>query len=170
MESYALIPIFGTNMAVASFTGQNVGALKYDRVKSGWKYGTLMAAGMSLVVAFLLYIFAEDFAKLFSLSGESLKQAVEYQHWMSYCIILFAAYMPTSGLLQGAGDAMWTSMTSFCTLALRVAVAYIMVYALDVGYAACWLNIPFGWTLGILLNYPRYFSRRWMTKRARCSY
>lgn len=37
---------------------------------------------------------------------------------------------------------MWTSMTSFCTLALRVAVAYIMVYALDVGYAACWLNIP----------------------------
>ena len=165
MESYALIPTFGTNMAVASFTGQNVGALKYDRVKSGWKYGTLMAAGMSLVVAFLLYIFAEDFAKLFSLSGDSLKQAVEYQHWMSYCIILFAAYMPTSGLLQGAGDAMWTSMTSFCTLALRVAVAYIMVYALDVGYAACWLNIPFGWTLGILLNYPRYFSRRWMTKR-----
>lgn len=165
MESYALIPIFGTNMAVASFTGQNVGALKYDRVKSGWKYGTLMAAGMSLVVAFLLYIFAEDFAKLFSLSGDSLKQAVEYQHWMSYCIILFAAYMPTSGLLQGAGDALWTSMTSFCTLALRVAVAYIMVYALDVGYAACWLNIPFGWTLGILLNYPRYFSRRWMTKR-----
>ena len=165
MESYALIPIFGTNMAVASFTGQNVGALKYDRVKSGWKYGTLMAAGMSLVVAFLLYIFAEDFAKLFSLSGDSLKQAVEYQHWMSYCIILFAACMPTSGLLQGAGDALWTSMTSFCTLALRVAVAYIMVYALDVGYAACWLNIPFGWTLGILLNYPRYFSRRWMTKR-----
>ena len=140
-------------------------ALKYDRVKSGWKYGTLMAAGMSLVVAFLLYIFAEDFAKLFSLSGDSLKQAVEYQHWMSYCIILFAAYMPTSGLLQGAGDALWTSMTSFCTLALRVTVAYIMVYALDVGYAACWLNIPFGWTLGILLNYPRYFSRRWMTKR-----
>lgn len=165
MESYALIPIFGTNMAVASFTGQNVGALKYDRVKSGWKYGTLMAAGMSLVVAFLLYIFAEDFAKLFSLSGDSLTQAVEYQHWMSYCIILFAAYMPTSGLLQGAGDALWTSMTSFCTLALRVTVAYIMVYALDVGYAACWLNIPFGWTLGILLNYPRYFSRRWMTKR-----
>ncbi len=35
MESYALIPIFGMNNAEASFTGQNVGAEKYDRVKRG---------------------------------------------------------------------------------------------------------------------------------------
>lgn len=165
MESYALIPIFGMNNAEASFTGQNVGAEKYDRVKRGWRYGTLMSCGMSVVIAILLYILAPDFAKLFNLSGESLSQAIEYQRWMSYCVILFAAYMPTSGLLQGAGDVVWTSMTSFVTLAVRVAAAYTMVYAFDVGYAACWLNIPFGWGLGVLLGVPRYVSGRWKSKR-----
>ena len=39
MESYALIPIFGMNSAEASFTGQNVGAEKYDRVRRGWRAG-----------------------------------------------------------------------------------------------------------------------------------
>lgn len=165
MESYALIPIFGMNNAEASFTGQNVGAEKYDRVKRGWRCGTLMSCGMSVVIAILLYILAPDFAKLFNLSGESLSQAIEYQRWMSYCVILFAAYMPTSGLLQGAGDVVWTSMTSFVTLAVRVAAAYTMVYAFDVGYAACWLNIPFGWGLGVLLGVPRYVSGRWKSKR-----
>ena len=73
--------------------------------------------------------------------------------------------MPTTGLLQGAGDAIWTSMTSFTTLTVRVCAAYLMVYAFDVGYAACWLNIPFGWGLGVLMSIPRYVSKRWMTKR-----
>ena len=165
MESYAIIPIFGMNSAAASFTGQNVGAEKYDRVKRGWVASTAMSCGMSVVISILLYILAPDFAKLFKLSGEALSQAVEYQRWMSYFVILFAAYMPTSGLLQGAGDVVWTSMNSFATLTTRVVVAYLMVYSFDVGYAACWLNIPFGWGLGVLLSVPRYFSGRWKNKR-----
>ena len=165
MESYAIIPIFGMNSAAASFTGQNVGAEKYDRVKRGWVASTAMSCGMSVVISILLYILAPDFAKLFKLSGEALSQAVEYQRWMSYFVILFAAYMPTSGLLQGAGDVVWTSMNSFATLTTRVVVAYLMVYSFDVGYAACWLNIPFGWALGVRLSVPRYFFGRWKNKR-----
>lgn len=165
MESYALIPIFGMNNAAASFTGQNVGAEKYDRVHSGWKAATLMSVCSSVVIAVLLYFLAPDFARLFNLSGEPLKQAVEYQRFMSCCIILFATYMPATGLLQGAGDVIWTSLTSFSTLGIRVAVSYLMAYVLGVGYAACWLNIPFGWGLGVLMSIPRYFSKAWMSKR-----
>ena len=124
-----------------------------------------MSCVSSLAVALLLYILAPDFARLFSLAGESYNQAIEYQRFMSYCVVLFAAYMPTTGLLQGSGDAVWASMTSFVTLALRVAVGYLMVYSFDVGYAACWLNMPFGWGLGVIMSWPRYFSGRWMTKR-----
>ena len=120
---------------------------------------------MSLCISALLFVLAPGFARLFSLSGEALEQAVEYQRFMSICIILFASYMPASGLLQGSGDVIWTSMMSFSTLALRVAASYTMVYALGVGAQACWWNIPFGWGLGCLLAFPRYFSGRWKSKR-----
>lgn len=165
MESYALIPIFGMNNAAASFTGQNVGAEKYGRVHRGWKAATLMSCSASLVIAVALYFLAPDFARLFSLSGDALSQAVEYQRFMSCCIILFATYMPASGLLQGAGDVVWTSMTSFTTLTCRVIASYLMAYAFGLGYASCWLNIPVGWSMGVLLCLPRYFSRRWVSKR-----
>ena len=165
MESYALIPIFGMNNAVASFTGQNVGAEKYERVKRGWRAGTLMSCCASLCIAVGLWLLAPSFARLFNLGGEAFDQAIEYQRFMSLCIILFAAYMPTTGLLTGAGDVVWASMVSFLTLSLRVVVSYVMAGSLGVGYAACWLNIPFGWGLGCVMSIPRYLSRRWMTKR-----
>lgn len=84
---------------------------------------------------------------------------------MSYCVVLFAAYMPTSGLLQGAGDAIWASVTSLATLSARVAVSYLLAYAFSVGYASCWLSLPVGWALGIAITYPRYFGKKWMSKR-----
>ena len=79
--------------------------------------------------------------------------------------MLFAAYMPTSGLLQGAGDAIWASVTSLATLSARVAVSYLLAYAFSVGYASCWLSLPVGWALGIAITYPRYFGKKWMSKR-----
>ena len=164
MESYALVPIFGMNMGSATFTGQNVGAGKYDRVHQGWKVSTIMACIASAIISLILNLFAPEFAALFNLSGEAAAQAVEYQRYISYCIILFAAYMPTSGLLQGAGDALWSSAASLLTLTIRVLTAYGLAYLLDFGYASCWMTMPIGWAVGILFTYPRYFRGKWKNK------
>lgn len=165
MEAYALVPIFGLNTGVATFTGQNVGALKYDRVHRGWRVSTIMSCISSVAIGLVINLLAVQFARLFNLSGEAMAQAVEYQRYMSYCVVLFAAYMPTSGLLQGAGDAIIVSFTSLATLSARVASAYLLAYAFHVGYASCWLALPVGWTLGIAITYPRYFGKKWMEKR-----
>lgn len=165
MEAYALVPIFGFNSGVATFTGQNVGAQKYDRVHRGWRVSTIMSCVSSVAIALTINLLAVQFARLFNLGGASMNKAVEYQRYMSYCVVLFAAYMPTSGLLQGAGDAIWASVTSLATLSARVAVSYLLAYAFSVGYASCWLSLPVGWALGIAITYPRYFGKKWMSKR-----
>ncbi len=165
MEAYALVPIFGFNSGVATFTGQNVGAQKYDRVHRGWRVSTIMSCVSSVAIALTINLLAVQFARLFNLGGVSMNKAVEYQRYMSYCVVLFAAYMPTSGLLQGAGDAIWASVTSLTTLSARVAVSYLLAYAFSVGYASCWLSLPVGWALGIAITYPRYFGKKWMSKR-----
>ena len=154
-----------SNTGVATFTGQNVGALKYDRVHRGWRVSTVMSCISSVAIGLVINLLAVDFARLFNLSGEAMSQAVEYQRYMSYCVVLFAAYMPASGLLQGAGDAIVVSCTSLATLSVRVAVAYMLAYVFHVGYASCWLALPAGWTVGICIVIPRYFSRKWMSKR-----
>ena len=41
----------------------------------------------------------------------------------------------------------------------------LLAYAFSVGYASCWLSLPVGWALGIAITYPRYFGKKWMSKR-----
>lgn len=164
MENYALVPIFGLNMGVATFTGQNVGAGKLDRVKRGWKSTILMTTCASLLISLVVYFIAPEFAVLFGATPEAQAIAVEFQRFMSLVIVLFAAYMPTSGTLQGAGDAMWSTAASIGTLAARVMSAYALVYWFDWGYGAVWQTMPVGWCFGIIITYARFFSGRWKSK------
>ena len=73
--------------------------------------------------------------------------------------------MPTSGLLQGAGDAIWASVTSLATLLGPRRRLLPAGLCFSVGYASCWLSLPVGWALGIAITYPRYFGKKWMSKR-----
>lgn len=165
MENYALVPIFGMNMGVSTFTGQNVGAMKFDRVRRGWKSAVIMAICASGCISAVMYVLAPSFSTLFGLSGEARSMAVEFQRFMSFALVLFAAQMPTSGTLQGAGDAVWTTISSIATLTTRVSCAYALVYLFDFGYSAVWVTMPIGWCVGIVITYSRFFSGKWKNKR-----
>ncbi len=165
MENYALVPIFGMNMGVSTFTGQNVGAAKLDRVRRGWKASVIMSICASAFISAVMYFIAPSFSTLFGLTGESRKMAIEFQRFMSFALVLFAAYMPTGGTLQGAGDAIWTTASSIATLATRVLCAYGLVYLFDYGYSAVWVTMPVGWCVAIVITYTRFFSGKWKDKR-----
>lgn len=164
MESYAMVPIFGMNMGIATFTGQNVGAQKLDRVNRGLKSTVLMAMGASVGISLIIYFLAPDFSALFGLTSEAKDIAIEFQRFMSFVIILFASYMPVGGALQGAGDAIWSTLASVMALTVRVLCAYALVYMFDFGYAAAWVTMPVGWTAAIIITYTRFFSGKWKLK------
>lgn len=164
MESFAFVPIFSLSSGTSTFTGQNVGADRLDRVRKGRKVSTVMVVSLSLLISLLIYLVAPDFAKLFGLSSDSLRIAVEYQRFMSYVIIFFAMYIPTGATLTGAGDTMTSTLTSITSLFIRVSAAYFLVYAFDFGYKACWLTIPIGWICGGAIVFIRFRSGKWKEK------
>ena len=164
MEVYALIPLFSLNTSMATFTGQNVGAGRYDRVRRGWWQAILLAIAISGIVAVVLYTFAYSLADIFNVSGEARALAVQFIRFMSLFVFIFASYIPTTGLLQGAGDAIWSTISSLVSLSARVACAYFLALGLEMGFAAVWIATPVGWGAGLVVASSRYFSRRWMTK------
>ena len=165
IQGFATVPIFSLGAGLSTFTGQNVGANDYDRVRRGWRAGIGISVFLSVVISILIYTIAPSFAKLFGLSPEATAIAVDFQHFMSYIIFLFAAYQPTSSTLQGAGDAVFSTIGSLVTLTTRVTLAYLLVYAFNYGYEVAWTTIPIGWAVGIILTYARLFSGKWKEKR-----
>ena len=164
IENYLFVPAIGFNTAMATFTAQNVGAREYDRVRRGCRATLGMTFGVAIFLEIVSYIFAVPIARLFGVSGEALTLAVSYVRFMSFVFWLFALYMAFSGLLQGSGDVMVTTLCSLVALSIRVVLAYLCVYAFGLGCEAVWLVMPAGWLAALGISSGRYLSGRWKTK------
>ena len=54
IDGFAILPVMSYSMALTTFTGQNMGAKKYDRVKQGAKTGILMSVLTIVCISALL--------------------------------------------------------------------------------------------------------------------
>jgi len=164
LENYVLIPIFGLNIGLSTFTGQNVGAGRFERVSRGLKRVVLISVVTCAAISALTYVFAEPLAALFGVSGETEARAVEQMRYMCLFLPMFALYMPASGMLQGAGDVVFSSLCTIATLVVRVAAAYLLHGVFHWGYAVAWQTMPLGWVAALIIAYSRFFSGKWKTK------
>ena len=166
VESYTFIPVFSLNIGVSTFTGQNVGAGKFERVTKGLRQTLVMSVVIEVFMCVLLYTLAPMFTRLFGMEtgSEATRQAIEMLHFMSFTFVLFALYQPTCGLLQGSGDAIWATISSITTLGIRVICAYLLAYVFDFGYASAWVTMPIGWICASAVTYSRILRGKWKTK------
>lgn len=163
-DHYASIPIMAISQAVSAFAGQNTGAGRMDRVKRGLVCSVLMDLVMVAVLCALLYAAAEPLSRLFGVSGEEVTQAVEYLRFMALVYPIFAIYIPFNGMYQGVGAPLVATTTSLIAITTRTVAAYVMVYALDMGYSACWQNLVIGWSCALAWALIYFCTGRWKTK------
>lgn len=164
VENFVLIPIFCFNVGMSTFTGQNVGAGKPDRVKKGYRSTQIMGISTCLMLAALTYAFAGPLSALFGVEGASLATSVEYIRFISPWFVVFCAYILTNGMLQGAGDVVFTAANTISSLAIRCIAAYSMGYLFSVGGSAAWMSMPFGWVFSAILAFARYKWGPWQKK------
>ena len=164
IENFAFIPVFSFNMGLATFTGQNVGAGRTDRVSRGVKQAVAMSLAACGLVSLLLFLMAGPLVGLFGVSGEAMAQGKEYIRFLAPFLLIFDVYMTCSGSLQGAGDVVFTATNTFLNLIIRCVIAYVMGYLTPIGYHAVWWSLPFGWTLSAILTVLRYRFGPWRKK------
>lgn len=148
--------------SVSSFTAQNVGAGKKERVKSGFRTGACLALGFAAVTFFVLYVFGGDCLKMF-MNEQSTQLAhdtgVDFFHivtpfYFAICIKLIA-----DGVLRGSGCMKQFIISTFADLLLRVILAF--AFAGFWGTIGIWMSWPVGWTIGTVLAYVFYRKGFW---------
>lgn len=164
IESFVLIPIFGFNVGLATFTGQNIGAGRLDRVSRGLRDTMLMSALSCVALAVFTYTAAPLLLGLFNLSGGNLDCGLEYLHFTAPMYLFFCIYITLNGVLQGSGDVIFTAVNTLTSLLLRCVAAYALAYLTPAGYAAAWISLPVGWIYSLLLSGIRYKMGAWQSK------
>lgn len=164
VENFVMIPIFSFNVGLSTFTGQNVGAGKPERVRRGFRATQAMGLITCVMVGALAYIFAAPLSGLFGVAGETLEICVQYIRFITPWFLIFCIFSITNGLLQGAGDVVFTAMNTMLCLIVRCIAAYAMGYLFGVGGPASWMSMPFGWVVAIVLSLSRYQWGPWRKK------
>ena len=163
VESFIHIIPGTLNSAMASFTGQNMGAGRPDRVRRGFRSTALLALGVSLVIAVIMIAFDRTFLSVFGISEEGLRRGCEHLDLLVIFMLANSVYTVAAGLLQGAGDVKITAVASFVNLFIRVGSAWLMA-GTAISYRCIWLSLPPAWTTNLIINLVRYFSGAWTRK------
>ena len=153
------------------YTGQNVGAGKYDRVHQGVKQGTAIGLIFSATITGILLIFGKYLFDIFTDTAALIDLATRMMRLMAVGYICISVTQVLGGVMRGAGDTttpMWVSMVS--TILIRVPVAYGLAYLTrtpDFPHGqpiALFSSLMISWTLGMVISIIVFSTGRWKKK------
>lgn len=174
VDGFAMMPNFSFGTAMTTYSGQNVGAKRYDRAEEGARQGTIMAMAVSASITVLILIFGKYLMGIFTSTTELVDLSVHMMRILAVGYIAMAVTQSLSGVMRGAGDTMtpmWISL--FTTVVVRVPVAYGISWLtrtaeLPNGRSECiFISLLMSWTLGAIITFIFYRIGGWKKKAIR---
>ena len=160
IDSLAFMPIASFSSAITTFTGQNCGAGRLDRVKRGFRATHLMSGAICVVISLAVFLSARFLMGLFTDDAEVIHVGSEVLWRLMPCYVLLSALFITNSTLRGAGEALWPFIASFTSfMLLRMPAAYVLDHFFG-KYEIGWCY-GIGWVFGLAIAVPLYLSGRW---------
>ena len=159
VDGFAMMPNFSFGQAMSVYTGQNVGAEKFDRVQKGVRQGTMIAQGFAAVIVVVLLFANKYLFAIFTETEALIDLAGRMMRIMAVGYIAMAITQTLGGTMRGCGNTvtpMWISI--FTTVVLRVPVAYALAYfsrsaEFPHGHPfALSISLLVSWTVGMIIS------------------
>ena len=171
VDGFAMLPNMTFGQAMSVYTGQNVGAGKYDRVHAGVKQGGFIAAAFSTAITLILLFLSPILFGFFTKTPELIDLAVRMIRIMAVGYICISVTQVLGGVMRGAGDTvspMWISIIS--TIVIRVPTAYVLAYLTKSAEfphgqpIALFGSLMISWVLGMVLSIIVFAIGKWKKK------
>ena len=149
---YGLLEIAGTSYgyAMVTYVGQNLGAGRHDRIRSGMRAATGIAMATSAFIAVCMLVFGKYLLGLFiSGSPEVVEQTMQIAYFylavMSICLPVLYLLHVTRSALQGMGNTFLPMMSGVAEFVMRtLSVIFLPMLLGEVGIffaeIAAWLG------------------------------
>lgn len=151
VEGFVFLPIMSLTLAMTTFVGQNMGAGRIDRVRSGAKTGILMTMGFAQLVGVAVFLLAPALIGIFSDSPQVVAYGVRQARVeaLFYCMLGFSH--AAASILRGAGRAitpMGVMLAVWCVL--RICYITVMVRLIP-DITVVFTAYPVTWSISAVL-------------------
>lgn len=156
IKMFVMCPLDALGMAMATYSGQNYGAGKPERIWQGIKSATLMMVVYSAAIALIMWGLADKFALLFISPDETeiLKDTVLFLHVNTSFFILLGLLSILRYSIQGAGYTRLSMFSGVSEMVARVLVSLFLVPAWKF-WGVC-LGDPTAWLFANLFLVPAF--------------
>ncbi|KYK37390.1 MAG: MATE family efflux transporter [Theionarchaea archaeon] len=140
IQSFSFMPGFGFAIAATALVGQNLGAKNPEAAeKSGWE-ACKLAILLMVGVAVLIFILAEDVARIFVNDQAVIDKAVIFIRILAFGEPAIAIHFTLGGALRGAGDTKWPLYASTAGLyGFRIPLALFLGVIIGLGVIGAWI-------------------------------
>ncbi len=161
IESICIVPMSAMGNAISSYTAQNIGAGKEDRVKSGYRvsYGIIFA--IAAAICLVVQLLARPLISLFleAPSAAAFDTGIACVRFMGWFYVLIGLKMISDGVLRGAGDMTMFTVANLVNLGLRVILAVTLAPRFGIQFV--WMAVPAGWLINYLISFFEYRTGKW---------
>lgn len=166
VESICIVPMSAMGNVMSSYTAQNIGAGKLERVKRGYHTGYAIVAVFAALLALAIELSYRPLVLLFlgeEASAAAYRTGVGYLQFIGWFFVLIGMKMITDGLLRGAGDMVMFTVANMVNLGIRVFAS--MLFAPVFGVQVVWIVVPIGWIANFLISFAEYRTGKWESLR-----
>ena len=173
VDGFAMMPNFTFGTTMTTYTGQNIGAGRIDRVEKGVKDGLKIGLSVSVVLVALILLFGQYLMQMFTSTPEVISTGMRMLRILAVGYIAMGVTQILSGVMRGAGDTMtpmWISIIT--TVIIRVPVAYGLEFltrpeggAMGSGTPdPLFISLLISWVMGAVITSIAYRMGRWKKK------
>ena len=167
IEQLVQQPYGSLGMALTSYSGQNIGAKKEERVVEGFRKATLIVLVFSLIMLPLFFVFGkyicgifvkDEAASVIALGAKALRITSPFY------FALGMIYVPRA-VLNGCGDTGFAMINGLTEVVCRIVFSNILTRIPILGYWGIWITTGLTWGVTALVCVLRYRSGKWRYKR-----
>ncbi len=161
VEQLVQQPFNSLGAAVSTFSGQNIGARKLERVKTGYYKSVVLVALFSALMLAAAYMFGNAIMRLFVNDETVISIGAKALKITSLLYFPLGMIYVTRGLLNGAGDAFYAMANGMVEIIGRIGFANLLVLIPVIGVWGVWWATGLTWLITGLASVLRYRQGKW---------
>ncbi len=164
IDSFVTLPFMSLSLASTTFIGQNIGAKKWDRVKTSARTSFVFSAIITVLLSVLIVIFGRRLLAFFTSDTDVIQYGQIMLNCMAPFYILCAFSNVCSGIIRGAGETrvpMLIMVGNYCVLRI---IWVSIITALIHNIVAVFSGYLFTWTTAAVMMALYYKKGNWLSR------
>lgn len=164
VEQLVQQPFFSLSTALATFTGQNIGAGESARAERGLRIGLRISSAIAVIMALFFWAAGGIIIRGFISGAAAVSIGYFALRTTSLCYVPLGSIHVVRGFLNGAGDTGYAMLNGMAEVICRIGGALVMTELLNVDYRAIWYTTCLTWAVTGAVGWVRYRRGKWRTK------